>query len=137
MMRVEWSAMVPLGLVAAGFALAGCSGYESAYERAVYAFEPVYCYGTLAAVDCYRTPDPRADRRLVSYYGPSPRRVKAPAVAEVRLDAPPAAEPSEGAGSGRSALPRGPTNGEEGLAEPLPLSAEALRLGGEGPGDGR
>lgn len=76
-------------LAAAGLGAAGCSGYESAYERAVYDFEPVYCYRTLAAPDCWRDPDPNSDLRLVNYYGPSPRRVEVPASAEVRLEPPP------------------------------------------------
>ena len=72
--------------------LTGCGGYETAYERAVYDAEPVYCYRTVADPDCYRAADPASNRRLVNYYGPSPRRAKAPRPAEIRLEPPPAAD---------------------------------------------
>ena len=32
----------------------GCTSYESAYERAVTDYEPVYCYQSLAGVTCHR-----------------------------------------------------------------------------------
>lgn len=83
-----------LGLVAPVLWLAGCGGYESAYERAVYDDEPVYCYRTLADIDCFRAPDVRAERRLVNYYGPSPRRAARAEVEEIRLAPPPAIEPN-------------------------------------------
>ncbi len=87
--------------IAPGLWLGGCGGYELAYERAVYDREPVYCYRTIADVDCYRAADARADGRLVNYYGPSPRRVERPEMKEIRLDPPPAIEPGEeGAASG-------------------------------------
>jgi hypothetical protein len=70
--------------------MAGCAGYESAYEKGVYAYEPIYCYRTLADIDCLRAPDLRAERRLVNYYGPSPRRAPRPAPSPpARLDPPP------------------------------------------------
>jgi hypothetical protein len=31
--------------------------------------EPVYCYRTLAKVDCYDTPRPEYGNRLVNYFG--------------------------------------------------------------------
>jgi hypothetical protein len=71
-------------------ALTGCMRYEDAYEEAVYDREPVYCYRSLADVDCYRQPYPRDARRLTNYYGPSPRRLAEPAPAPtIRLDPPP------------------------------------------------
>lgn len=111
--------------------LVGCGGYESAYERAVYDAEPVYCYRTIADPDCYRVANKASNRRLVSYYGPSPRRSKAPRPAEIRLDPPPAGngEPTGAEVMGERAQPPMPL--------PLAAPADAPRLGGEGPGDER
>lgn len=64
--------------VLAILALPGCISYESAYERAVYDDEPVYCYQSLGSVDCYRSPNRRDDMRLVNYYGPAPFRTSPP-----------------------------------------------------------
>lgn len=52
--------------------IAACTPYESAYERSVYDYEPIYCYGTIGNVDCRREPDRRDAARLVNYYGPAP-----------------------------------------------------------------
>lgn len=73
--------------------LSGCVSYESAYEKAVYNEEPVYCYQSIGTVDCYRKPDRRSDARLVNYYGPAPAktRPKKPPPA-VELQPPPAPE---------------------------------------------
>ncbi len=62
--------------------LAGCTSYESAYERGVYDYEPTYCYQSLAAVTCHREPQPRDARRLVNYYGPAPSKYDPPEAAE-------------------------------------------------------
>ncbi len=67
---VKSAALAAFAILAAG----GCTSYESAYERAVYDAEPVYCYQSLGAVDCHRTPHRRDDARLVNYYGPAPSR---------------------------------------------------------------
>ncbi len=135
--------------------LAGCGGYESAYERAVYDAEPVYCYRTIADPDCYPAADPASNRRLVNHYGPSPRRTRPPRRGEIRLDPPPPAEadasvagPRAGPCAGPCAGPREEAAGATGreTAQPrMPLagaaSADAARagggLGGEGPGDER
>lgn len=111
--------------------LTGCGGYETAYERAVYAAEPVYCYRTVADPDCYRAADPTANRRLVNYYGPSPSRAKAPRPAEIRLDPPPPAETAAASGSGRRPVSR--DHGREGA------TADAGSSGGIGrrPASGR
>lgn len=69
--------------------LAGCTSYESAYERRVYDYEPVYCYQSLGAVSCYREPRPRDARRLVNYYGPAPSKYPQPEPAEEREPQPP------------------------------------------------
>lgn len=94
--------------VLAILALLGCTSYESAYERAVYDEEPVYCYQSLGGVDCYRSPYRRDDTRLVNYYGPAPSRTKAPK--------PP-----------KAAEPQPPPAGEGPVrAEPLPAAGEAV-----------
>ena len=67
-------------LLAATFlaGLAGCADYESAYEEGVEDYEPIYCYQSLADAACYRRPYVRDARRLINYYGPSPRRYDRP-----------------------------------------------------------
>ncbi len=57
--------------------LGGC-GYVDAYEEAVYEHEPVYCYQTLAAVQCSKEPQHTDKQRLVNYYGPHPSRYDEP-----------------------------------------------------------
>lgn len=69
--------------------LGACTSYESAYERTVYDYEPTYCYQTLAAVSCYRQPQPRDARRLVNYYGPAPSKYPQPEPADERELSPP------------------------------------------------
>ncbi len=64
--------------VAAVGALVGACGYVSEYEKAVYDFEPVYCYQSIGGVECYKTPKHRDERRLVNYYGPHPSRYDRP-----------------------------------------------------------
>jgi hypothetical protein len=67
----------------------GCTSYESAYERAVTGYEPVYCYQSLAGVTCHREPNHRDARRLVNYYGPAPSKYEAPELPEPAEPAPP------------------------------------------------
>jgi hypothetical protein len=43
-------------------------GYGWVKPRTI-AGEPVYCYRTLAEVDCYREPRPEYAHRLVGYFG--------------------------------------------------------------------
>lgn len=93
--------------VLAVLALFGCTSYESAYERAVYDDEPVYCYQSLGGVDCYRSPYRRDDTRLVNYYGPAPSRTPAPKQRKAAEPQPPPA--AEAAGQPR----------------PLPAAAQA------------
>lgn len=56
------------------FALGACTSYETAYEKHVYDYEPIYCYQTIGVVDCRREPNRRDAARLVNYYGPAPNR---------------------------------------------------------------
>jgi hypothetical protein len=72
----------------------GCTSYESAYERSVTDYEPVYCYQSLAGVTCHRQPNHRDARRLVNYYGPAPSKYEAPEGPEATE---PAAPPEGGA----------------------------------------
>jgi hypothetical protein len=68
--------------------LGGC-GYVDAYEEAVYDHEPVYCYQSLAAVQCFKEPQHTDRQRLVNYYGPHPSRADEPDAPEVpELQAP-------------------------------------------------
>ena len=53
--------------------LNGC-GYVDQYEEAVYDHEPIYCYQSLASIECSKEPNHRDNRRIVNYYGPHPSR---------------------------------------------------------------
>lgn len=66
-------------LFAAAFVagLSACTQMDK-YESQVTDWEPVYCYKSLAAVQCYREPKVSDKLRLVNYYGPSPSRYDAP-----------------------------------------------------------
>lgn len=77
-------------LTAAALVLAACAGDETAYERGVADYEPVYCYASLADAICYRQPYFRDERRLINHYGPTPRSVERPKPPKpARLDPPP------------------------------------------------
>ena len=78
----------PLTMIAAA-ALLGACGYVSEYERAVYDYEPTYCYKSLAGVQCFKSPNHRDERRLVNYFGPHPSRYERPAPPPPRLLPPP------------------------------------------------
>lgn len=79
---------VLLGLSACMLATA-CADYVSDYEAAVHDRDPIYCYRSLADVECQSTPRFRDRGRLVSYFGPAPVRYPPPEQSEIRLDAPP------------------------------------------------
>lgn len=75
-------------LLAFVVSLSACS-YVDEYERQVTDWEPVYCYKSLAATQCYREPKHSDSLRLVNYYGPHPSRYDAPApLAEPNFKAP-------------------------------------------------
>ena len=78
----------PLMTIAAA-ALLGACGYVSEYERAVYDYEPTYCYKSLAGVQCFKSPNHRDERRLVNYFGPHPSRYERPAPPPPQQLAPP------------------------------------------------
>lgn len=63
--------------VAFVIALGACSHVDE-YERHVSDWEPVYCYKSLAAIQCHREPKHADNLRLVNYYGPHPSRYDAP-----------------------------------------------------------
>ena len=46
------------------------SGWADVSNEDADSQEPLYCYKTLGTVDCYRTPDPRREKQLVSTYPP-------------------------------------------------------------------
>lgn len=64
-----------MGAFVAG--LGACSPIDK-YESQVSGWEPVYCYQSLAAVQCYREPKYADKLRLVNYFGPHPSRYDAP-----------------------------------------------------------
>ncbi len=63
--------------VAFAIVLSAC-GHVHEYERHVTAWEPLYCYKSLAATQCYHKPKHADSLRLVNYYGPHPSRYDAP-----------------------------------------------------------
>ncbi len=70
-------------------ALLGACGYVSEYEKAVYDWEPTYCYKSIGRVACYKEPYHRDERRLVNYFGPDPSRYDKPEAPEATpLDPP-------------------------------------------------
>jgi hypothetical protein len=82
--------LTPLAVAMVGLFLVGaCTSYESEYERGVYAYEPIYCYRSLADVSCTRTPNGRDERRLVNYYGPAPSKYDRPKPPRMSPLAPP------------------------------------------------
>ena len=97
--------------------LSGCTTYESAYERAVYDDEPVYCYQSLGSVDCYRKPYRRDDARLVNYYGPAPSRTPPPKSPKAVEPRPPPAEEA-------AVQPKPPPVAGEAVAEPKPTPGQ-------------
>ncbi len=81
---------ITLTVLGATAGLSGC-GYVDKYEEQVYDREPVYCYKSLAATQCFNEPNHRDQRRLVNYFGPHPSRYDPPpAQPEPELQAPPA-----------------------------------------------
>lgn len=69
----------------------GACGYVSKYESQVHDWEPVYCYRTLAAVECRAQPDRTRDALLVNYYGPDPSRTDPPEKRDAAPSNPPPA----------------------------------------------
>ena len=59
-------------------AFLGACAYVSKYEEGVYDYEPVYCYQSIGAVQCFDAPRFRDEKRLVNYYGPAPERYDRP-----------------------------------------------------------
>jgi hypothetical protein len=90
-------------------ALTACAGDETAYERGVADYEPIYCYASLADAACYRKPSFRDERRLINHYGPTPRRYDRPKPPKpARLDPPPPPERKRAPASGDTKAPSAP-----------------------------
>ncbi len=84
--------LTTLTVIAPAALLAAC-GYVSEYEKGVYDYEPVYCYQSLAEIQCFEKPNHRDEKRLVNYYGPAPSRFDRPEPpAPATLHAPPAVD---------------------------------------------
>ena len=82
--------LTTLTAIAPAALLAAC-GYVSEYEKGVYDYDPVYCYQSLAGIQCFEKPNHRDEKRLVNYYGPAPSRFDRPEPpAPATLHAPPA-----------------------------------------------
>lgn len=73
--------------------LLGSCGYGDTYEEVVYDREPIYCYQSLAGVECFRTPNHSDKRRIVNFYGPDPMFYQEPKAAKIpELKAPKAVD---------------------------------------------
>lgn len=70
-------------------ALLGACGYVSEYEKAVYDWEPTYCYKSIGRVACYKEPYHRDEKRLVNYFGPDPSHYDKPDAPEATPFDPP------------------------------------------------
>ncbi len=57
--------------------LSACSNMTQ-YEQQVEDWEPVYCYKSIGAVQCYKEPKHSDSRRLVNFYGPPPSSYDVP-----------------------------------------------------------
>ncbi len=68
--------------------LAACSNLTE-YERQVADWEPIYCYKSIGAVQCYKEPKHSDSRRLVNFYGPPPRSYDTPDEPELSDTRPP------------------------------------------------
>ena len=69
-----------VGLISVALVLSACK-QKSAYEAAVGDIEPVYCYKSLAGVQCSQKPSFRDERQMVNYFGAAPRRFGRPKLA--------------------------------------------------------
>ena len=69
--------------VGAVLVLFGGCGHVDPYEKSVHDMDPVYCYQSLAGIECFREPNHQDKRRLVNYYGPHPTRYDEPEKPEV------------------------------------------------------
>lgn len=59
--------------------LLGACTTASRYDRAVAAYDPVYCYQSIGAVTCHEKPNFRDERRMVNFFGPAPQQYARPA----------------------------------------------------------
>ena len=81
--------MIRISAVLSLTALLGACGYVSEYEKAVYDWEPTYCYKSIGGVACYKEPYHRDERRMVNYFGPDPSRYDKPDAPEATPFDPP------------------------------------------------
>ena len=72
---IPFKAVAVLGAI---LCISGGCGYVDTYEEAVYDEEPIYCYQSLAGIECFEEPNHRDKRRIVNYYGPHPKKYRAP-----------------------------------------------------------
>lgn len=118
-----------LVMVVAALIVAGCTSYESAYEEGVADYEPIYCYRSLADISCYRKPYVRDQARLENYYGPAPRRYRAPKEKPAQtLAPPPAIDHFELAPEPRPAPPIEACPAEPPAEEPEPEQAAPMEV---------
>ena len=52
--------------------LCGCGTVDTYKETTHINEKPIYCYQSLAGVECFKEPNHRDKRRIVNFYGPHP-----------------------------------------------------------------
>jgi len=68
--------------------LSACTNMTQ-YEQQVEDWEPIYCYKSIGAVQCYKEPKHSDSRRLVNFYGPPPSSYEAPEAPDYAAAKPP------------------------------------------------
>ena len=71
---MRWTTMT--AALMAALAQAGCGG--AGFLAGEAKTDPIYCYQSLAGVECFKTPVHRDERRLVSFNGPAPETYARP-----------------------------------------------------------
>ena len=58
--------------------LSGCGSVDVYKETTNHDEKPIYCYQSLAGVECFKKPNHRDKRRIVNFYGPHPSQYVQP-----------------------------------------------------------
>jgi len=58
--------------------LSGCGSVDTYKETTNHDEKPIYCYQSLAGVECFKKPNHRDKRRIVNFYGPHPTQYVQP-----------------------------------------------------------
>ena len=78
-----------LGVISGAAVLLSACTNMTQYEQQVEDWEPIYCYKSIGAVQCYKEPKHSESRRLVNFYGPPPSSYEAPEAPDYAAAKPP------------------------------------------------